>query len=222
MASSNRLCNATPFALEWNFHAGQEISLEPDGFVELTDPIMCEQIRPGAPGAEPVRDELEEMGIFVRDPSLPYEVQAMEALEKCIALRDRRYKDAVARSRQLLVQGNALNDESLAEHLNQQGYGVFKERLDALKSRLEKYKKLVDPALMKRAKRQQYDPERTIFVLDPPREFESKIQMAIFLEENPEIQDQHDHYMAALEAKQAARAAAEKKAPRKAASTEGE
>jgi len=208
MASSNRLCNATPFELEWNFHAGQEIVLAPDGYVELEDPIMCEQIRPGAPGAEPVRMEMEEMGIFVRDPSLPYEVQVMEALERCIKLKKRRYEEAEASTRRRISTQGAYTEESLRSMLEQDGFERLRQDAEKLENRLKQYKKLVDPNIAKRAKRQQYDPERTIFVMDPPREFESKIAMQVFLNENPEIAGKHEKYMAALQAQEELKAAA--------------
>ena len=76
MSITNRLCNPTPFRVDWNYDRGVFIKLEPDGFQDLMDVEMSNQFRPGLPGTESVREEMNQFGIFLRDTAVPYELQA--------------------------------------------------------------------------------------------------------------------------------------------------
>jgi len=203
MGFSNRLCNPTPFPVDWNYNAGVYIKIEPDGFFDMTDPIMCEQMRPDVPGGDAIRDEMHHYGIFLRDPSVPYEVQALEALKEMARLVGQRYDAAAGDLKRKAVADGIFNEEAFQEHLDSTGHGALKQRLDKIEARIKMYTKRIDPSLMRRATREQYDPSKTLLFMDPPKVFESAMAMEIFLEENPDLKARQDRWLQEVEARQA-------------------
>ena len=63
---------------------------------------------------------------------------------------------------------------------------------DKLKVRIKMLQGIVDADANKGSVRQNLDPERTCFVINPPRQFPSKTSLAMFLAENPEIAKKHE------------------------------
>ena len=63
---------------------------------------------------------------------------------------------------------------------------------DRLKVRIKMLQGIVNADAHKGAVRQNLDPERTCFVINPPRQFPSKTSLAMFLAENPEIAAKHE------------------------------
>ena len=183
---TNRLCNPTPFLCDWQYDRGIHIKIEPDGFADL-NAAQSEQFRNDVPGTESVRETMQMFGIFLRDLSVPYEVQAIKALKECIKFKDALYKDA---ERNLTNQAAAMGTyepRAFEQTLESLGYKRLQKEVEKLKKRLTFYESKVDKNILQRPMHKQYDPKRTLLFLNPPKEFESEIAMEVFLEENPEI-----------------------------------
>lgn len=193
---SNRLCNPTPFLVTWPYDKGVVLKIEPDGHLDLPVEVM-DDFRPDKPGHEAVKVQMDQYGIFLKDPTRAYEDQAMESLTSAVESNESMYKDAYNNMRRRAAASGTYDEEAFAETLEQMGYATLKVKVDTLKSRLAKYRELV--TLDERILRQQHDPERTLLFLDPPKEFDSKIAMEIFLSEpdNKELREQQEAWLAA-------------------------
>lgn len=193
MNLSNRLCNPSPFDVEWPYDKGVKLKIPADGYIDLPVEIM-DDFRPDKPGYEAVKLQMDQYGIFLKDPTIPYEKQAVEALEACVRSRKAQYDDAHNNlSRRAAQQGN-YDKKSFEETLRQLGFAALKEKTGVIDKRLDKFKRR---AVKMEATPTKYDPKRTLLFLDPPKEFDSEVAMEIFLEENPKIKEQHDSWLAA-------------------------
>jgi len=198
---TNRLCNPTPFRVDWNYDRGVFIKLEPDGFQDLMDVEMSNQFRPGLPGTESVREEMNQFGIFLRDTAVPYELQAIDALRASIRYHEVLYKETTANVRRKAAAVGLNSEEAIDQTLEAMGYKALFEKIKRLKDRLGRYEAKVDRSVMDRPLHRQYDPKRTLLFLDPPKEFESEIAMLIFLDENPGMAKRQDAWLAQLQQK---------------------
>lgn len=196
---TNRLCNPTPFLVEWQYDKGVVIKLEPDGFQDLMDVEMSVQFRPGLPGTEAVRECMEQFGIFLRDATVPYEIQAMKSLKGCIRYYEELYKETTASIRRKAPQIGLTSEEAIQQTLDQMGYTALLEKVNKLKARLKKYEDKTDKATVERPLHKQYDPKKTLLFTNPPREFESEIAMQVFLEENAPMRARYDAWMKQFE-----------------------
>ena len=192
---SNRLCNPTQFRCVWPYDKGVKLVIEPDGHLDLPVEVM-DDFRPDKPGADAVKVQMDQYGIFLRDPTRPYEHQAVEAIASAVKSLGTMYEEAHANLRRRAASQGTYDEEAFAETLRQNGYAALKERVDDLKGRLEKYQKVLGE---EKSVHQEFDPERTLIFLDPPKEFDSKVAMDIFLDENPELKAQQEAYLAAQE-----------------------
>lgn len=181
MNVSNRLCNPTPFKAVIDYDKGIKIVVPPDGFVDLDRRVM-EDFMPDQPGAEAVSELTNHFGIFLRDPTRNYEAQAVEALEATIRSKESMYNDAHGNLRRRAAAQGTYDEEAFAETLEQMGYKKLMEDIDRLKKRLSIYKRKLTTT--DRPIHQQYDPERTLLWKNPPMEFESRLAMEVYLEEN--------------------------------------
>lgn len=195
MNVSNRLCNPTQFDVEWPYDKGVKLVIPADGWIDLPVEVM-DDFRSDKPGYDAVKVQMNQYGIFLKDPTLPYEKQAIEAIDAAVRSLDGMYKDTHSNMRRRAAAQGTYDEEAFNETLTQMGYADLKRKTEALRDRLDKYRSRVseDKAIFV-----EFDPKRTLIFLDPPKEFDSEIAMEIFLDENPELREQHDAWLAAQE-----------------------
>lgn len=190
MAHTAKLMNPTPFEVDLPWDRGVSIVLEPFGHAELSMQQM-DDFRPGKPGSAAVNEVLNYHGLFLLDADRPYDNQALEALRRAHASKKAQY-DATIRNitDRRAASGVAPNEEALAETLTQMGYTELGRKVSVLAEAIKKFQEVVgsQPEV---AAHKQLDPKRTIFVLDPPRQFPSVAAMEFFLTENPEVEVKH-------------------------------
>lgn len=196
---TSRLVNPTPFKVDFNFHGGQNIVIEPDGFIDLTSTLASEQFRPDLPGTESVREEMTQLGIFLRDPMITYEEQALKALNGTLKYKKSLYDDAKNNLRTRAASQGVYNEDAFAETLDRLGYSRLLVDIEKLQKRIKLYESKLDKTKMNRPLHKQYDPKRTLLFLSPPKEFESEIAMEIFLAENPEMASKQKAWMSQFE-----------------------
>lgn len=197
MAISNKLCNPTKTDVEIPYEKGVVIHVPADGSTTLTVQQM-DDYRPDKPGAEEARRILDESGVFLEDPELDYDRQALKAIKNAIRAGERRFQEARDRLVEMHVAaGIEANTEApvFKEKLRKMGLLRLQERIEELKKREELYRQALggdiddsnfQPAVPK------LDPERTCYAIDPPREFASKTALNIFLSEHPDIAKKHE------------------------------
>ena len=186
MSISNRLCNATPFDVEIPCTAGIRISIKPDQSTELSL-VQMEDYAPGRPGSAENLRSLLSYGCFMLDSDRSYDAQVLETLTGTISMMNQQLTEFVNElKKQQLSNGTKLDDETLQAMKESAGYGRFEERLNILRNRVKMYKKVLGGESVENTNRS-FDPERTCFASNPPREFPSKLSLAIYLAENPEI-----------------------------------
>lgn len=212
MSLTNRLCNPTPFPVDWNYDRGVHIKLAPDGFQDLRDVEMSTQFRPGLPGSETVREQMTQHGIFLRDMTMPYELQAIEALRGYIKYHESLYNETTGNLRRKAAQTGMNSEEAIQQTLEAMGYVSLAQRIAKAKERLKRYENKVDRSILDRPLHRQYDPKKTLLFLDPPKEFESEIAMQIYLEENPKMQERYNAWMSQFTQAEAAAPSKQKRA----------
>ena len=199
MNITNRLCNATKFDATINWHAGVDIVVPGDGYVDL-DINQADDFRAGKPGSEEVQLLMDGMGIFLRDMDLPYEVQALSCLQRCLKAKRTQYVEAVnnikARRSQ---QGIHDSEEAMKEMLRQLNFHKIEEQIDSITKRVRFYEKKLQPEDRKPV-RERVDPKRTVPWTNPPKQFETALQCEMWLEEQgEEAQKKHAAWVAANE-----------------------
>ena len=202
MGYTNTLCNPTPFDAVWDWSRGIVIKVPAFSEVELTDIQMVDDFRPGKPGSENVEDNMRVLGIFLRDPNRSYDSQALETLQGAVKEYKARLQSSTTTLRSLSATTPGFNENNFEEILRQHGLDMVKNKIAILEGLAKQYQKAVDKAGTVTAS-QGFDPERTIFVMNPPKEFASKTAMESFLAmpDNAELRVEHDKFMKKLEAK---------------------
>lgn len=193
MAYAAKLENPTPWdvRLDWG-NRGQRIRIPAFGSKEITAEQQADYT-PGTPGEDAVYAELNYYGVFLLDIDRPYDNQALEALEKARAARKEKYDGAVRRMADRRSQmGVSPDPEALEEAVKQMGLVEIRQQVKTLEAQITKLRSLVGPE--RRTARPKLDPARTVFVLDPPREFPSIAAMEFFLELNPEVRARHEAF----------------------------
>jgi len=193
MAYINKLCNPTPFPVSIDWDRGIVIEVEPDSSTEVTS-RQAEQFMPGEPGSEEIRKMLETYGVYLQDSDRDTDVQALMALKLCWKAKNERYESAV----ELLVKSHVdrgidadLEAPAFKKKLAHMGLERLKEDMVKLQARINIYEKVIEVEEFHEERAPVMDPKRTIYVLDPPREFPTILAMEIFLAENPDIAHQH-------------------------------
>ena len=202
MAISAKLCNPTPWEVKLDWDRGIKIRIPAFGDVELTMQQM-DDFRDGKPGSEAVQETLNYHGLFLMDADRPYDNQAVTALRRAHAAKKAQY-DAVHRNitDRRAANGVAPNEEALEETLVQMGYngpGSVKDKVTILADQVKKFQDVIGPEREANV-RSQLDPTRTVFAMDPPREFPSVAAMGFFLEQNPTIRAKHDAFNQQIDA----------------------
>ncbi len=196
MATTNRLHNPTPFDVVWNWHGGIDIKIKSDDYYDLTNAQMVD-FTPGQPGSEPIRQLMDELGIFIRNPDLSYESQALEALRSCIRLKQSQYNESVNTIRGSRAEKGIVDaPEALEETFRQMGITALREKIEALKSRAAKFEKEVQAQGTAKAAKA-VDLSRTLIFTKPPKVFETAFAMSVYLDEHPELKAQYEAFMAA-------------------------
>jgi hypothetical protein len=195
MAFSSKLCNPTPFPVKLPWDRGVNIKVEAFDSTELTMEQM-DDFRPGKPGSADVKSVLDYHGLFLLDSDRPYDNQALEALRRAHAAKKAQYDSAVRNiTDRRAASGVAPNPEALEETLRQMGYEELGRKIGVLKEAAAKFQDVVGDT-DDRNSRQQMDPARTVFVMDPPREFPSVAAMEFFLEQNSDVNARHTAFNA--------------------------
>lgn len=191
MAYASRLCNPTPWKVELPWDRGQVIVIPEFGYADLTSQQM-DDYKPGKPGSAEVRATLDYYGLFLLDTDRTYDAQALDALRKSRKARKDQYDAAVQRLQDNRAAANMQpNAEALEDTLRMMGQVEIREKVKALDEAITKFTKVV-AASGDSNLRAQLDPARTVFVLDPPREFPSVAAMEFFLDKNPAIREKHE------------------------------
>ena len=199
MALVQRLINPTPFNVKIPYEKGVYLSIPADGELDLTGP-QAEDFRPGTPGYEAARKLLEFEGVFMQDSDFSYDFQALQALKMAVRAREERVNDFITRTKNARLSGGAaVDDASMEELVESAGYGAMRRGVERLKARVRSLEKVVSTDASKGSVRQNLDPKRTCFVINPPRQFPSVTALNMFLDENPEIKKQHEIFTGAAQ-----------------------
>jgi len=192
MAFAAKLMNPTPWDVQINYEKGIVITIPAFGQVDLTMG-QFEDYRPNTPGAEAVYEILDSEGVFLFDTDRPYENQALDTLKKTLKKRmdlvvakEKHYTDLAAR------QNLNFDQEALSNVWKQLGVDVVREKCESIKRFITKYETVVQKETSLR--RNVLDPDRAVFVTNPPREFPSKIAREFFLSENPSIAEKEEEF----------------------------
>jgi hypothetical protein len=189
MAYAAKLMNPTPWEAKLDYDRGVRLRIGAFDSLSLTMQQM-DDFRGDKPGSEAVEAVLDTFGLFLFDSDRPYDNQALEALKRMHAVLSDRYRNAERRLRDgRSAQGISTDEGALDETLEQLGYKTVKMKIDTLKAQIKEYESIAGPERNTRAK---LDPARTVFVLNPPREFPSVAAMNFFLSQNAEIRTQHE------------------------------
>ena len=197
MNTTSRLCNSTGFEAVIDWHAGISLRVPGDGFLDL-DVNQFDDFRPGKPGSEEVQLLMDSFGLFLRDMDLPYEVQALECLKRCVKAKRTQYQEAVnnikARRAQ---QGIHDSEDALKEMLRQLNFNGLEEQIKSITERIKFYEKNLAP-VDRKSVREKIDPEKTVPWVNPPKQFETKLQCQMWLsEQGEEAQKKHAAWVAA-------------------------
>jgi hypothetical protein len=186
MAYASKLMNPTPFDVEINYEKGVNLNIPAFGSVDLTLQQL-DDYRPDKPGSETVAEITEPFGLFLLDTDRPYEHQALDSLRVCRRRKDDLYRVATQGHRDRAARQNLTITEETFKHIEDlMGMTMIKEQIAKLDKLIKKYEEVVKGTTESR-KRRQFDPSRTIFALNPPKEFDSVITRQFFLDENPAI-----------------------------------
>lgn len=190
IAYSAKLCNPTPFPIKLPWDRGVKIMIEAFGSAELTMQQM-DDFRPGKPGSADVKSTLDYYGLFLEDTDRPYDNQAVEALRRSRDAKKAQYTAAVRNiTDRRAAAGVAPNEEALAETIDQMGYKELDRKIQILSDAVKGFTDAIGDK-PEATLRTQLDPKRTVFVMDPPREFPSVAAMEFFLKQNDDIRAKH-------------------------------
>jgi hypothetical protein len=193
MSFTAKLCNPTPFDVKLNWERGINIKIPAFGETELSMQQM-DDFRPGKPGSADVKSSLDYYGLFLLDADRPYDNQALEALSRSRAAKKAQYDSAVRNITDRRAQaGIAPDPDALAETIDQMGYAELNRKISVLKDAIADFKAVVGDN-PEQSTRTQLDPKRTVFVMDPPREFPSVAAMEFFLKQNDEVRAKHQAF----------------------------
>jgi len=144
-----------------------------------------------------------EYGLFLRDGDRTYESQALEALNKCHKAKKTHYEEATNNLRRSRASAGIVdNPEALEETFRQLGLIALRDQVEGLSFRIKQFEKAV--AEQKSTKQADtMDPDRTLLFVDPPKVFETKFALQVFLSEpeNAGLKVKYEGWRKALAAK---------------------
>ncbi len=192
MTVEAKLINPTPFDVKIPYERGVYINIPSDGDVELSMQQL-DDFRPGKPGSEAARKLLDFEGVFLSDTDLSYDLQALRALETAVRERKDRIKTFIDRTRNSRIAGGAtVDDATMDDLIENSGYGRMQKDVDRMVARIETLQGVVKSDATGGAVRQNLDPKRTLFCINPPRQFPSVTALEMFLSENPKVAAAHE------------------------------
>jgi hypothetical protein len=195
MAVVAKMVNPTPFDVKIGYEKGVYIKVPADGETDLSMQQL-DDFRPGKPGSEAPKKILDFEGVFLQDTDLSYDFQALTALKGAVRERQDRVKQFEERTRGSRVAGGAaIDDASMEELMVSSGHRKMANDTEKLISRIKVLEGIVNADEAKGSVRQTLDPERTCFVINPPRQFPSKTALALYLSEHPETKARHDAFV---------------------------
>ena len=198
MAHAATLINPTPFDVEMNYDRGVDLQIPAFGSITLTLQQM-DDFRPDKPGSEGVMEITGFHGLFLMDTDRPYENQAIEALKESLKRKKSLHQEITQGHRDRAArQSLNIPEETFKQVEKQMGVHKLKEQIDSLIKLIAKYEKVVTGNADTK-KRHQLDPDRTIFALNPPKEFDSIIARQFFLEENKDVKKREDEIRARMD-----------------------
>lgn len=192
---TNRLCNPTPFDVKWNWHLGIVIPILADGHFDLNNQQLPD-FQPGQPGSENIKQLMDELGLFLRDTDRSYEAQALECLRACHKAMKTHYEEATNNVRKNRASGGIVdNPAALEEIYRQMGLVALREKVDKLAFRVKLFQEAVNEQKAEK-KTSDIDPDRTLLFTDPPKTFETKFALQVFLNEpgNEEIRERYTRW----------------------------
>ena len=189
-----KLCNPTPFEARIEWSPGCPIVIPADGEIELSHE-QGDDFRLDKPGSEGVLEVTRPQGVFLLDDSRNYDVQALEALREAAGRKMAEYRRRVESMKKLKSESGIMPDaESLAQIVEDTGLNKLKKEAEVCDKRAKTIAKAIEG--LEETVRDSFDPERTCYVLDTgPKEFKSKLALALFLDENPDIKAKHKAYL---------------------------
>ena len=204
----NKLVNPTPWKVEIPYDRSAYITIQADGEYEFLNADMQKDFEPSQPGAEEVKHLLDQHGLFLLNPDLSYDLQVLRALRATYKAKKTNYDEFVSQMRaNAMKAGQNINEETLEEAIQVGGYGDrihsrtkmpgLRGQLALLSKRIKFLEKAVENDPTKGMVKDRFDPDKTCFVTNPPRQFSSPTALAMFLEENPEIKEKHEQFVKA-------------------------
>jgi hypothetical protein len=148
---------------------------------------------------------MNELGIFLRDTDKTYEAQALEALRLAHRAKKTHYEEATGNLRRSRAsQGIVDNPEALEETFRQLGLVALRDTVEGLAFRIKQFEGAVAEQ-KKTVQRDAVDPDRTLLFVDPPKIFETKFALNVFLSEpeNAALKVKYDAWRKALAEKAA-------------------
>lgn len=199
---TNRLFNPTKLPVDWNYHRGIHIKIQPDGWYDLSNDQLAD-FQEGQAGSEAIQSLMKDYGIFLRDTDRTYESQALEALRACHRSKLTHYEESTNTIRRNRASAGVVDDPAaLEETFRQLGLVALRDQVAGLAFRIKQFEKAV--AEQKNTKQaDQIDPDRTLLFVDPPKVFETKFALQVFLAEpeNAKLKEKYDAWRKALDAK---------------------
>lgn len=196
----NRLCNASGFEVEIRWHAGIDILIPGDGWVDLEANQMGD-FRDGQPGSEAVRETMDHFALFLRDADRTYEAQMLEAVQRSVRSKETLHKGVVANLRKSRL-SEGLNDtaEVFEELLESVGQVELRKQIEALKRREKTLAKHVSAEAADKPVHEDLDPKKTLFFEDGTYKlFATEIALEIYLGEpgRTDLKKRHEEFLAA-------------------------
>lgn len=203
---TNRLFNPTPFPVDINYDKGVHIKIQPDGSFDLPNHMLID-FQGDNPGSETVQMLMNDHGIFLRNTDRTFEAQALECLRACRRSRNAHYEEATNNLRRSRAANGIIdNPEALEETFRQLGLAGetegrlgLREQVQRLDARIKALEKEVATQKTVVAA-ETVDPDRTLIFTDPPRTFETKFALQMFLSEpeNKELKAKYTTWRKAL------------------------
>ncbi len=161
---------------------------------------QMDDFRPGKPGTEEVKHQMDYYGIFLLDGDRSWEEQAIVALETSLKVKKAQVDQFTTNMRNARIAAGApVNEEAMEELLIMSGYGKMREECETLRKRVSHLRKILDKTGTKGKVKENLDPKRTCFVLNPPKQFPSETAMELFLmDQSPEFRKKHEEFQKSL------------------------
>lgn len=196
---TSKIVNPTPFKVEFNWDKGIVLEIPPDGELDLTMQQM-DDFRPGKPGTEEVKHQMDYYGIFLLDGDRSWEEQAIKALESSFKVKKAQVDQFVTNMRNSRISAGApVNEDAMEELIVMSGQGKVRDECETLQKRINHLRKILDKTGTKGKVKETLDPKRTCFILNPPKQFMSETQLELFLmDQTPEFRKKHEEFQKSL------------------------